>query len=186
MAKFRRLTGEADELGKRLLELRAEQDAIETNRDRVPTGPFVTNTKSWTALALKRLMTYAVENGFDRVAWTTGEQQAERYNLSKQISDIAWRGGNFVAWDKQGNEVVRQTGTTQQDVADYVGKEVADKLFSQTPQGEGRNALYQLSGEDLNVGGQGMKAFYGSIVPQVANDLLKKLGGPEGGASCSR
>lgn len=177
MAKFRRLTGEVDELGKRLLELRAEQDAIETNRDRVPTGPFVTNTKSWTALALKRLMTYAVENGFDRVAWTTGEQQAERYNLSKQISDIAWRGGNFVAWDKQGNEVVRQTGTTQQDVADYVGKEVADKLFSQTPQGEGRNALYQLSGEDLNVGGQGMKAFYGSIVPQVANDLLKKLGG---------
>ena len=177
MAKFRRLTGEADELGKRLLELRAEQDAIETNRDRVPTGPFVTNTKSWTALALKRLMTYAVENGFDRVAWTTGEQQAERYNLSKQISDIAWRGGDFRAWDKQGNEVVRQTGTTQQDVADYVGKEVADKLFSQTPQGEGRNALYQLSGEDLNVGGQGMKAFYGSIVPQVANDLLKKLGG---------
>ena len=142
-----------------------------------PPAPFVTNTKSWTALALKRLMTYAVENGFDRVAWTTGEQQAERYNLSKQISDIAWRGGNFVAWDKQGNEVVRQTGTTQQDVADYVGKEVADKLFSQTPQGEGRNALYQLSGEDLNVGGQGMKAFYGSIVPQVANDLLKKLGG---------
>lgn len=164
------------------MEDRRRYTELAPRADSVPTGPFVTNTKSWTALALKRLMTYAVENGFDRVAWTTGEQQAERYDLSKQISDIAWRGGDFRAWDKQGNEVVRQTGTTQQDVADYVGKEVADKLFSQTPQGEGRNALYQLSGEDLNVGGQGMKAFYDGIVPQVANDLLKKLGGGKVGS----
>jgi hypothetical protein len=34
-----------------------------------------------------------------------------------------------------------------------------------------------LSGEGLKVGGEGMKAFYDKIVPNVANDVLKRMGG---------
>ena len=33
------------------------------------------------------------------------------------------------------------------------------------------------TGVDLKVGGEGMKAFYDNIVPKVARDVLKKLGG---------
>jgi hypothetical protein len=44
----------------------------------VPSGPFVTKTEAWVSLALKRAIRYAVDNGFDRVAFTTGEQQAKR------------------------------------------------------------------------------------------------------------
>jgi hypothetical protein len=51
-----------------------------------------------------------------------------------------------------------------------VGKELAEKIMS-------AEAGKVFSGVDLKVGGEGMKAFYDRIVPNVANDVLKKLGG---------
>jgi hypothetical protein len=51
----------------------------------VPNAPFVGKTEAWLALALKRMIRYAAEHGYDRIAWTNGEQQAERYDLSKHI-----------------------------------------------------------------------------------------------------
>jgi hypothetical protein len=42
----------------------------------VPDAPFRT---SWPELALKRMMRWAAEHGFDRIGWTTGAQQVERY-----------------------------------------------------------------------------------------------------------
>ena len=42
---------------------------------RVPDMPFK-KTDQWVNLALRRMMRYAAENGFDRIAWTNGEQQA--------------------------------------------------------------------------------------------------------------
>lgn len=42
----------------------------------VPDYPF---KKTWHELALKRMVRWAAENGFDEIAWTTGKQQAERY-----------------------------------------------------------------------------------------------------------
>lgn len=139
----------------------------------IPTAPFVTDTKAWVALALKRMIRYAAENGFDRVAWTTGEQQADRYDLSKRIMNVAYSGSNFKAFDHDGNEVISQTGVRPEDLPDLIGKDAAEKLMAQEPQG----TLRVLSGQDLKVGGEGMKAFYDKIVPQVANEVLKKFGG---------
>lgn len=51
----------------------------------VPDAPFKT---SWPELGLKRMIRWAAENGFDRIAWTPGDVQAERYDLSKQVSQI--------------------------------------------------------------------------------------------------
>jgi hypothetical protein len=39
----------------------------------VPDAPFKSD---WHELALKRMLGHAAENGYDRMAWTTGEQQA--------------------------------------------------------------------------------------------------------------
>jgi len=41
----------------------------------VPDTPF---KRSWAALALKTAVRYAAENGFDKVAWTTGDMQFSR------------------------------------------------------------------------------------------------------------
>lgn len=45
----------------------------------VPDAPF---EKNWYELAFKRMLRLAAEEGFDKVAWATGDQQAQRYALS--------------------------------------------------------------------------------------------------------
>ena len=51
----------------------------------VPDAPF---KKTWHELVFKQLLRKAAESGKDYLSWTTGEQQAERYNLSKQIDNV--------------------------------------------------------------------------------------------------
>jgi hypothetical protein len=37
---------------------------------------------------LKRALKYAADNGYDRVGLTTGKQQSQRFDLSKQVEGI--------------------------------------------------------------------------------------------------
>jgi hypothetical protein len=41
-------------------------------------------------MAMRRAMQMASQEGFDRVAWVTGEQSADRYDLSKSVDDIRY------------------------------------------------------------------------------------------------
>ncbi len=156
----------------------------------IPNAPFVTDTKSWVALGLKRAIMYAVQHGMTRVAWANGEQNAGHYDLSKQVRSIAWTGrhndaeknvtitpmnGNDIEFVVDPDGLVRGYGGVtgnefdNKKIDDVIGKEMAERLMSE-PYGDVR-------GNGLKVGGEGMRAFYDQIVPQVANDVLKKLGG---------
>jgi hypothetical protein len=167
-------------------------------RQAVPSAPFVTDTKAWLSLGLKRMIRYAAENGYDKIAFVNGEQSADRYDLSKQISRIQFddnssggigkprmegpiESGMLYAYDLNGKEVISKHVNAPAEVEDLIGKEAAKRLLEQSPK-EARTAglgvrRRELSGLDLKVGGEGMKAFYDRIVPQVASDVLKKLGG---------
>jgi hypothetical protein len=144
---------------------------------RVLSAPMVGDTKAWTSLALKRMIRYAAENGFDKIAWTTGEQQAARYDLSKQVELVRAEHTNkqgvfdLTFWDKGGKQF--DIGLIPSEMlADHVGKDLAEKIVKQP-----LNKSEDYTGLDLKVGGEGMKGYYDQIVPQVANDILKKLGG---------
>src|SRR5690606_35755055 len=63
----------------------AQQAASRGAEGFIPNAPF---RSTWPALVMKRMIRYAADNGFDRIAWTTGEQQAERYNLSQTVGEI--------------------------------------------------------------------------------------------------
>lgn len=167
--------------------LAKEREALDRKLSRsggIPAAPFVGKTEAWVGLALKRMVRYAADNGFDRIAWTTGEQQADRYDLSKQINSIEYEkvgaGYYITAYDLNGN--ARDMGShAESALPDVVGKEVAQRMVQGagkpvTGVGTGRD-IRSLSGLDLKVGGEGMRAFYDKIVPNVANDLLKKMGG---------
>ena len=134
-------------------------------------------TDQWVNLAIRRMMRYAAENGFDRIAWTNGEQQAERYDLSKQVDSIGYiynNNGTYILIGYKGDEQNRIGNNIGKDkLEDYVGKEIANKIINK----EGRQIrggdLYILEGNDLKVGGEGMKAFYDGIVPNAMNKLGK-------------
>ncbi|WP_196301675.1 hypothetical protein, partial [Streptococcus pneumoniae] len=61
------------------------------------------------------------------------------------------------------------------------GKEVAKRLLEGKPMETYKAGktyrVKAVSGVDLKVGGEGMKAFYDKIVPAVAKDVLRKVGG---------
>lgn len=150
----------------------------------IPTAPFVTDTKAWTALALKRMLRWAVDNGYDAIAWPTGRQQADRYSLAKVIEYIEYEQtspGKFYvrATDHRGGRPVTEYQQTPEQLAKLFGKEVADKIVNnQGTREPGEPKEYGLlRTKDLVMGGEGMKSYYEGIVPQVANDILKKLGG---------
>ena len=147
----------------------------------VPRAPFVGKTEAWVSLALKRMIRYAVDNGFDRVAMVNGEQSAERYDLSKQVDTLSARkntDGNYsLRITRPGNRTseMLKSNALEAELPDLIGKELAQKIVNDAA--ASANFQKDYSGLDLKVGGEGMKAFYDKIVPQVANDVLKKLGG---------
>ena len=63
------------------------------------------------------------------------------------------------------------------ELEDVVGKEVAQKIINEEGKKYRGHGGRILEGVDLKVGGEGMKGYYDAIVPQVANDILKKIGG---------
>ena len=160
------------------------RDAIATgqmrsNSRRVPDAPFKNN--AWASLAMKRMIRWAAENGFEQIAWTQGKVQAERFSLDKHITDLRYQPavqapgmdspGILIALD--GEKIVLNQNATPEQLTEIVGREVAEKLLSA---GMNRQGFHQLQGQDLRVGGEGMRAFYDKILVNIANDLGKKFG----------
>lgn len=150
---------------------------------KVPNMPFKT-TAQYINLAMRRMIRYASENGFDRIAWVTGEQSAERYDLSKQVDEIAAsaptkegarkvelitkdHGELIVLVDKTGKVVSGFADTEGKHLSDVIGKDLADKVLS-------TNKELTLEGENLKVGGSGMISFYNKILPAQISKILKK------------
>ena len=76
-----------------------------TSASLVPTAPYVTNTGSWTDLALKRALREAAEGGYDKLVWTPGFEQAQRYKLSNVITSVGYNPETkeLIASDPMGN-----------------------------------------------------------------------------------
>jgi N12 class adenine-specific DNA methylase len=170
----------------------------------LPVAPFVGKTDAWISLAIKRVIKMAVDEGYDRVAFINGDQSAERYDLSKQVDSIRVVGrtdartgektrsvtvelnedGGTSTFGVDANGVVDNVSGTRpmrdakgKPLSDVIGKEMAERVMT-ADLGTLRGGV-EFRGDGLKVGGEGMKAFYDKIVPSVAKDVLKKLGGDE-------
>lgn len=142
----------------------------------VSSAPYVTSTEGWTDLALKRVLKEAAEGGYDKVVWTPGAEQAARYDLSKHIDRLEYQPETKdLIGIKNGRVVFNQTAQPN-EIENYVGKDVAKNLLSQPISGEdvAIGGIHTLSGQDLKVGGEGMKGYYDSIVPKRLQNLAKK------------
>jgi hypothetical protein len=123
---------------------RALGRGVWSNTGKVPDAPFK-KTQEWVGLALKRMIRYAVENGFESVAWTTGLEQAERYNLAKYVDKIEARkikkgpreieivGDQELYYVKvHGTADQEFNNQTYDDLKNLLGKEFADKIVKDT------------------------------------------------------
>jgi hypothetical protein len=149
----------------------------------VPNAPF---KKSWQELAFKRALRYATENGFDAVAWTTGETQAERYDMSRRVGSVylnpktrelyAYAPG--VDPSQQNGAVyasplLRDENVSDAQLTELIGKDATKKLLESEIDEFG---FHSIKGDSLSVGGGGMKGFYSQILPAFVNKYVKKWG----------
>lgn len=153
----------------------------------VPDAPLKTQ---WPEMAFKRVLRMAAEGGYDQVAWTTGDQQAERYDLSKHVKSIAYategrQKGTLQVFDHNAKLVANPTLNGDSDLADHIGKEAADKLLNSPTKkfADQYGHWHLLDGLDLRIGGEGMKGFYDKILPSIASKLGKKWGAKVGEAT---
>jgi hypothetical protein len=140
-----------------------------------PDAPF---KKNWHELAMKRVLDYAAENGYDTVAITPGVQQVKRYEdaTRQAVDEVAMYGDTLVGF-KDGRRVIEQPISSPDELEQYIGKDMAQKLSSAAPD---MNFIRSIKGEDITVGGEGMKGFYDKILPDYLNNFGKTYGSSVG------
>jgi hypothetical protein len=135
----------------------------------IPSAPMIGDTKSWTALAMKRMIAYAVDNGFQKIAWTTGEQQNARYDLSKQVKEVSYLPYDDGTYEvgvvlPNGQEFNAAGGKkTLAQIEEILGKDIARKIQNE----EG----------DVELGGN--LAWDKATKPESAGKLLDNIFGTE-------
>jgi hypothetical protein len=156
--------------------------------DAVPPAPYIGDTADWTKLGLKRALKDAIESGQDYLAWTTGQQQADRYSLSKYLENVRAVKSpdgtySFSAYEKGANRgnlpTIAQHNLTENELADHLGKEMAQKIVNDLAEAK-PTQVANYDNIDLQLGGEGMKGYYDKIMPQAMNDILKQYGITDG------
>jgi len=146
----------------------------ESNKNNVgaPSHPLL---KNWQELALKRALKEAVDKGYDYISWTTGEQQAERYDLSKQVKKIDYEKiddkYHIIVYPKNvdaGRNRPEGMTLSEKELATTIGKDAAEKVIKTA--GKDTQSLSNL---DLKIGGEWAKNLYDRQVPNILKDLTK-------------
>ena len=177
-------TRDGDENGLKLFDIamRELKDAT-TAMHGVPDAPF---KKTWPDLTMKQALRDAVENGKDRLSWTPGEAQAERYDLSKHYEGIrAARDpetGEYAIWVMPKGEKYFYSAADSVPpgkLPNYIGKDLADKIHGELKYDKGNGKEWprrSYEGLDLKVGGEGMNEFYDKMLPKAVEKLGKAYG----------
>ena len=139
-------------------------------------------------MVFRRMVKHAADEGYDRIAWISGEETAKRYDLSKHIDNIKWypkgqmsERGRLIAY-KDGREIINKA-MDDEDLPETIGKEAAEKLLK-TPLREGgsrqtgisRAMFHYLPNADLKVGGGWARNLYDKALPEYAAKFGKKYG----------
>jgi hypothetical protein len=161
-----------------LRDLLKQRDALAGG---IPDAPFRT---SWPLQLFKRALRDAVADGKDWIGWTTGETQAARYDLSKQIDRLTVTedqniiGSYRVQAFKDGGGAIDKT-VKGEELPDVIGKDLAQKVIDNIQESRQRakpDYSTTLTGLDLKVGGEGMKGFYDTMVPKDVAKYVKQWG----------
>jgi hypothetical protein len=161
-----------------------------------PDMPFKGDNR-YGALAMKRMIRWAADNGYERLGWITGKDTADRYNLSKHVDrielrpmwadDHMWTAEKRVlqAFDKEGNIVLDKVLAKEADIEEYIGKGVTKKLIEAEPKkvktSHPGGVKYEievrsLSNLELDVSPEWPINLYDKVLPSQAKKIVKKKG----------
>jgi hypothetical protein len=151
--------------------------AAADERGKPPTGPYVTNTQHWTDLALKNVLREAALGDYDGIVFTPGQAQADRYGLEKQLDVLHYDPSTqTLSGGKNGFWPLRVGNVAPEDLKSHIGHDLASRLMAPENSVETADGArhHILKGEDLKIGGQGMKGYYDQIVPKSVLALARQ------------
>ena len=182
-----RATDEDMEILGRLYETYHDESRLTTDvSGAVPDAPFKT---TWPEIAMKRMLRYAADGGYDSLGWTTGEQQVTRYEeaLREAVDRIEWTktpqgvhlvgkklvpGGKMSERGRVVEDWEEVVNTTEKEtvLSDAIGKAMAKQVLESSEQ----SGVFE--GDDIKIDDTGMAVFYDQILP----GFLRKYGKPWG------
>jgi hypothetical protein len=113
----------------------------------------------------------AARGGYDKLIWTPGKEQANRYQLNKFIDALRYKkfedGLYHVTAEKNGR-TIHADKYKPEELPGVVGQEMAKKIISGEgePTRETEDSARVIKGINLNVGGRGMYEYYDKILPR--------------------
>lgn len=150
----------------------------------VPDAPFKT---TWQDLGMKRMLQEAAAGGYERLAWTTGEQQADRYSLMNHgIFKLEYdpKFEKLKGYNRTGEEVLTQR-VKPDDLHELVGEDLADRLTDdgKMTREEAQDLADNYSGDTTltsyqkKVNDDTVKYFFegGKDIEKINHELLGKL-----------
>jgi len=152
---------------------------------KVPDAPF---KDTWHQLALKRALKYAADNGYDRVGLTTGKQQIERYanELRQNVDELQFfpignQNNILISAKKGGKQTFSGTVANNKFIdGPAEGKTVTEVLGKSMAKQIAEKKDGVIKGDDLTIGGEGMKAYYDEIYPAFLAKQGKKYNAKTG------
>lgn len=143
-----------------------------------PDAPF---KSSWHELMMKTMLRDAVDRGYDKIAWTTGKMQQDRWNLTRFFPDLKWSvnevsdlgratsGTKTIRLDSQSRNV--DLGAPVSNLEDYVGQAAADHIRSQIAAGTTSGHM-----RDVKSGGEWAENLYDKVIPEFMSRYGKQWG----------
>jgi hypothetical protein len=170
-------------------ELRKVSQQLDLYNARIPDAPFK-NEKDWVSLSLKEMVYFAASKGYDKVAWTSGRLQNERYDIGNYADELQVNPGvneNEVVISatrevegRSMSEEVFQNMVELEKLDETVGKPLADKIRNgmENAPDEFEKFGLKFSGLDLNLAGEGktLQRFYDNLIPSLLKKMYEKDG----------
>ena len=146
----------------------------------VPDAPLK-QSRDWAMLAMKRMVRWAADHGLDAVAWSTGDIQNERWNLSKMIRrlkvTVGKDGGYRLEMVDHENYTHYKIVEEDKTLSQYIGKDLTELVESRMRErgfkpGDGQAVTVE--GADFEYGGEAMRDFYDTIIVNAVNRFFGK------------
>ena len=129
----------------------------------VPDAPF--KGDGWAALAMKRLLRMAAQEGFDQLAWTTGDQQNIRWDLGQVTT--------WINWNPTTDELTASHGFSRivpaEELDRYVGRQIAATLRNKAD--EQRNNYEIMDTAEADVTFDDIEYFWGGVDGETEVEL---------------
>ena len=123
-------------------------------------------------LGLKRALHEAAKGGYHRLVWTPGEKHAKRYNMRHHVDSLIYHPEEQrLRAFKDGSSRFDQK-VEPHELPNYIGKDLAEKLMA--PERNFQGKYQTLSTQDLELGGEGHKYLYDTILPRRLMALAKQ------------